>query len=326
MQRNLQLDSPRGSDASHSDGGSPPANPLLSGFVDALATCMASFCLPLPRKFLCLGMNLKNAMRVILTIQMAYGLILIVLHFLLFIPPMDEPTVEWFPAFNGLPLEMADLQFSLRIRGGKTPTYHEPMMRVGGSLNVPGIAVAICLGVLHFFGAAIVMYTITYHQPTENLKRFEKFYLIFTTMQVPYFCLCNLGKVSVLCPDIPQQAGRNPAPPREVSDIGSPEFPSQALHITSLFSQLSNHCSVLRVWFVEWTIMVSVLAGIGVWVCWSYVNARFQQDSLSANEFASRSSSEFATRRSSYEFATRRSSDEFARRSSDEFATRRSIA
>mmetsp|Transcript_97244 Transcript_97244/g.216976 ORF Transcript_97244/g.216976 Transcript_97244/m.216976 type:complete len:333 (-) Transcript_97244:69-1067(-) len=257
-----------------------------SGAFEAVGASVACCCSPLPRQFRCLGFSLEGLVRILLALQAFYGLLVAVLHVLLLAPPVNEPRCDWIPG-SGPWLELLDLQWSFRIRGntgvgsweqplaqGTTP---EGAREFGGSGNFAGTITGLVLGVITLLLAVVVELSICFSRNNGELKWVEKGWLAFTTLQVGGFCLCNLGKVQALCDHL--QAMQQP-PPRITNDAGAAVEPTGGIENPSqLFPQMSGHCGVLRMWYIEWNLMTTALACLGLLVCWSYINVRLQDTS-----------------------------------------------
>lgn len=256
-----------------------PERSVGSSFTSTVKNC----CRPLPWQLICLGVSLQGITHVFLALQMFYGLLLIILHSLLLAPPFNEPRCDWIPG-SGPWMELLDLQWSLRIREAPYTTQTSDYVQVSAralrtSFNCAGTAFGLFVGVFTLLLACLVEISFSCTRAQSFAKPIEKLWLGFTTLQVAVFCACNLGKIERICqstlvaladhndetvvPDVtlPGQDTTSSPPPPPVPYREGPGL---------------NGCGVMNAWFVEWTFMVTTIAGLGVWSCWSFVNMRIQ--------------------------------------------------
>lgn len=206
-------------------------------------------CRPLKRTLRCLGLDLTRFVRVFIGCQALYGLLLICLHILLLSPPFNEPRCDWIPG-SGPWMELLDLQWSLRIRGNGRESWETPMLRYHSHGNFAGTVFGFIAGCFTVFVAIFADYSI--RQNGRNMKSFTRLWFVFSVMQLIVFLICNLGKVSTLCD--------NPSHPSEHAEAGT------------LFPDVSAHCGILSMWFIEWTLMGAFLTSVGLWAAYSHVS------------------------------------------------------
>eukprot|EP00747_Dinoflagellata_sp_TGD_P168494 gnl/TRDRNA2_/TRDRNA2_194982_c0_seq1.p1 gnl/TRDRNA2_/TRDRNA2_194982_c0~~gnl/TRDRNA2_/TRDRNA2_194982_c0_seq1.p1 ORF type:complete len:347 (-),score=36.16 gnl/TRDRNA2_/TRDRNA2_194982_c0_seq1:134-1174(-) len=254
-----------------SPGPQPQISVFLPDFGLQVMTRTARCCRPLPRAFVCLGLNLKGLVRLFCFVETLYGILLTVLHMLLLAPPFNEPECDWIPG-SGPWLELLDLQWSYRVRGESLHSWEEPMMRYSSHGNFAGTVMGLILGIITLMTVIFFVLYLECYSHYPQYRVMEKVWLIFTTCQVPGFCLCNLGKVSTLCS---YASSKHQAAGTKGSYAASAQYVTPAPDSLT-FPQVSLHCGTLRMWFIEWTCMVTVLAALGLWACWSYVNLRLQ--------------------------------------------------
>lgn len=202
---------------------------------------------------------MQGSVRLFILFQMLYGALLIGIHILLLSPPFNEPRCDWIPG-SGPWLELLDLQWSLRIRGNGAGNWETPMLKYNRHGNFAGTVLGLIIGVLTFLLSLIADCSLQ-RSGQGRLQPLAKIWLGFTTLQVPAFFACNMGKLGTLCGEsMSQHSG--------VINTGAP----------TLFPKVSGHCGVLALWFIEWTCMCSIIGCLGIWLCWSFVNCQLQAD------------------------------------------------
>jgi len=235
---------------------------------------------PLPRNLKCCGLGLPHLFNIFVACQALYGLLLIFLHTLLLSPPFNEPKCDWLPG-SGPWLELLDLQWSLRIRGNRAYDWEAPMLRYSTHGNFAGTVLGLLIGVLTFLFAIFAEFV--FRRPFHGnsaIRTWETAWLGFSTVEVIGFFLCNLGKISTLCNEAssPGMPDSTVAAHREAPLTSAKQYPGEHIHQAArssvLFPALASHCDILEMWFIEWTFMAGFLGFLGLWACWSYVNAR----------------------------------------------------
>lgn len=120
------------------------------------------------------------------------------------------------------------------------------MLRFDSHGNFAGTIFGLILGIVTFVLAIVA--DIGFRHNTRNVRKLTKGWFLFTAGELTIFLVCNLGKVGTLC--------------------GLPSPNSEA---STLFPEVADHCGVLTMWFIEWTVMGAFLASVGLWACWSHV-------------------------------------------------------
>lgn len=232
-------------------------------------------CRPLPRRFLCLWIDLKNVVQIFLVFQAMYGVMLIVLHALLLAPPFNEPRCDWLPG-SGPWLELLDLQFSLRIQGSTAYDWEAEMSQYNMHWNFAGTLMGLLMGMVTGILSATIMLSVTWDLMDNAMTRcMEKAWLSFSTVQLLLFIFCNLGKIPTLC----IYAEESNQTPRPTFDGGANlAYHTAPPSTVMLFPKIAVHCGVLKMWFMEWTLLVAIVSGLGVWACWSWVNVRIKEE------------------------------------------------
>eukprot|EP00747_Dinoflagellata_sp_TGD_P164494 gnl/TRDRNA2_/TRDRNA2_184490_c0_seq1.p1 gnl/TRDRNA2_/TRDRNA2_184490_c0~~gnl/TRDRNA2_/TRDRNA2_184490_c0_seq1.p1 ORF type:complete len:305 (-),score=31.83 gnl/TRDRNA2_/TRDRNA2_184490_c0_seq1:73-987(-) len=236
---------------------------MASGFsTEAMTGTVSRCCMPLSRTFVCLGMDLKGLVRLFLVVQLLYGLLLTVLHVLLLAPPFNEPECYWIPG-SGPWLELFDLQWSYRMRGENSFSNGNYIGTVTGALfGVITLVLVIC---------AVLSMEACGHK--RQFRCIEKWWLVYTTFQVPTFCIINLCKISTLCTYAHDQVAAGP----KTLASSLPDYFVTPSPVKITFPHVSLHCGTMKMWFIECTCMATLIALIGLWACWSYVNVRLRE-------------------------------------------------
>lgn len=195
--------------------------------------------------------DMYGCVRLFIFLQMIYGTMLIVIHVLLLSPPFNEPRCDWIPG-SGPWLQLLDLQWSLRIRGNGDENWETPVLRYNEHGNFAGTILGLIVGIMTFLLSLIADCSLQ-KSGQGRLQPLAKIWLGFTTLQIPAFLACNMGKLGTLC-----------------------NYDEEDMGVSRLFPKVAGHCGVLTLWYVEWTLMCSSIAALGLWVCWSFVNYQVQ--------------------------------------------------
>mmetsp|Transcript_68966 Transcript_68966/g.165499 ORF Transcript_68966/g.165499 Transcript_68966/m.165499 type:complete len:326 (+) Transcript_68966:93-1070(+) len=260
------------------------ANPFAQEEARLGDTC-ASFCRPLPAVQCCF-MDLRSLVNLLLFLQFLYGVTLVVVHSLLLLPPFNEPEVEAFPAVNKW-LPLFDLQFGFRIDGGDSPMWEEDFIDIRDAVEIEesnylGTVMGLVVGVITvLFCLAVVVRRQCCAVTGTGYRTLEKSWLVFTTGLLGWFCLCNLGKVptGALCYDALE--GNHTEIVKDADTVfhrtegivedsttGTGEIESELRGS----AKLSPSCDVYRVFFVQWTLMATILGGLLLWAAMSSIN------------------------------------------------------
>jgi len=258
------------------------ANPFGPAEARLGDTC-ASFCRPLS-KVTCCCMDLNGLVNLLLFLQVLYGVLLVIVHTLILLPPFNLPQVDAFPAANKW-LPLLDLQYGYRIEAGDNKGWEEDFIDADGGAEVQesfylGTVMGVVIGIITIIFAVA---TTTRRQccPIRGTghRTLEKSWLVFTFGLLGWFCLCNLGKVPTRAVCFFADAGN------ATEVIASPktivhETESAAQASMSGASELTpakdmdhtSSCDAFRLFFVQWTLMVTLIIGLLLWAALSSIN------------------------------------------------------
>jgi len=249
-----------------------------------LGGTLENCCRPLPRDLRCCFINLRGAVVLLLIAQVLYGVLLIVLHVLLLMPPFNQPRLSHFPE-SAQWIEFLDLQFSLRIWEASSDDWTNTFINEQEDVSVTesnylGTMIGLVLGIITVLVAIFTMLR-TDLSPCGCGKRspwVEKAWLAFTCTQASWFIFCNVGKIMTLChrpPNVLTSSadGKSAMPTTHVNELGDVirvnNDASGGAYTWSL-----SHCRVLQTWYAEWLALSALVLIFFLWAAFSHINAR----------------------------------------------------
>lgn len=225
---------------------------------------MRMWCQPLAPTLRCCFLPMRLLCKAFILSQVLYGALLTTVHFLLVLPPFNEPSVDMIPG-SGPYMQLLDLQWSIRIRGNRDASWQQALVeKQEGGFDLNGSVMGTCIGVLYgmlVLLTSAVAFIVIHFGVTQLLCRvshikFLKFWLVFSLCQVAWFLFVNLCKLPTICLNS-----------TNIRDSTEP---------LKIFSLVGTHCGVVRLSFTEWTVQLTCLWALGVWVAWSYTNKTIQ--------------------------------------------------
>lgn len=236
---------------------------------------------PLPGTFVCLGLPLEGVVRLFFAIQTLYGLVVVSLHAPLLFSKGAAP--RWATSKNAFH-DLQDLQVGLSLR--REQRWDQALL---GATRVedpsdPVLVVEVALGcALVICPLAMQVALLKRCRRRDGRARCaECAWLALTSLHILASTVLNLAKVGSVCFSSDEVA-------RESNDrVG------RLRQGESAYPQLSSDCGTLRVWFLQWTLMVALLSGMGLVACWSYFNVRLQEATRSLEAGYPRSSRRYS--------------------------------
>jgi len=229
-------------------------------------------------------MDLNALVNLLLFLEVLYGIVLVVVHALILLPPFNLPKVDAFPEANKW-LPLFDLQFGYRIEAGDNRGWEEDFIDANGGAEVEesyylGTVMGVVMGVITIiFALATCARRLCCPIRGTGHRTLEKAWLVFTSGLLGWFCICNLGKVPTRAVCFFSDAGNatdivaSPGTIEHRTDAAAEASMSGASQLTQAEDiEGSASCDAFRIFFVQWTIMVTLLLGLLLWAALSSIN------------------------------------------------------